>query len=200
VIEKITQMGEPIVKDSATSFILIDLLKAAIKANNSQVFMKTKNFIESHGDPYTVVLYIGLSFLELNDQRWPKMLSKIKHIPTDILRQLVRREAKSKRADVLHTLFNVMNKPETSSIELETLLEETVKVYFDNKDLKGLRTVYDEVRNSPFYLSAKLKVKIESNMKTLEKQSSGDESATTTPLPPKSSSPSENNQPTTTLK
>jgi hypothetical protein len=91
--------------------------------------MRTKEFIESRGDPYTVVLYIGLSFLELNDQRWPKMLNKIKHIPTDILRELVKRETKAKRADVLHTLFNVLNKPDTSSVELEILLEETVKLY-----------------------------------------------------------------------
>lgn len=91
--------------------------------------MKTKEFIETHGDPYTVVLYIGLSFLELNDSRWQRMLNKIKHIPTDILRQLVRRETKARRPDVLHTLFNIMNRPDTSTVELEILLEETVKSY-----------------------------------------------------------------------
>lgn len=91
--------------------------------------MKSKEFIETRSDPYTLVLYVGLSFLELNDQRWQKMLSKIKHIPTDVLRQLIKRETTAKRADVLHTLFNIMNKPEASSIELEYLLEETIRAY-----------------------------------------------------------------------
>jgi hypothetical protein len=158
---------------------LIDLLKAAIKTNNAQVFSKTKDFIEARRDRHTTVLYIGLSFLELNDQRWPTMLKKINHIPTDIMSQLIQRQSTAKRADVLHILFNTMNKTGMPNLDLELLLRETVTVYCEldfanfnqtnrlvnTHDLNGLRKLYDEVKTSGFYMRTELKTSIESSIK-----------------------------------
>lgn len=136
--------------------MLIDLLKVAIKASDTVSFNKTKNFIQARRDLNTAINYIGIAFLELNDERWRKMLSKIGHIPSDLLWSITLREVKLHRADVLHTLFNVFNKPENSSVDLEMLLGEIYKLYGELPPLRSLYSLFFRCRGELDWLTHSL--------------------------------------------
>ncbi|KAI6181364.1 Leucine-rich PPR motif-containing protein, mitochondrial [Aphelenchoides besseyi] len=160
----VIRLDDALVFDIESSFVLVDLLKAAVVNENVEIFNSSKRFIRSKRDPNTAAVYIGIAFLELNDKRGKETLMQVDYIPSEYLRALIEREVQAKRVNVLHTLFNVLNN-EKAGVELENLLEEVIRLYDLSTNADGLRTLYDEVRSSSLPLGTKLKVRFESAIK-----------------------------------
>lgn len=117
-------------KEAGYSFGAFELMNGALEAENQALMKQLKNLIISIEDINTFIIIFGVCLLERGDKRGVDLLkNKVEYIPSNKLTELTNREFNLKNAEIMHILFNVFNKHESSTLELETLMKKTMDLY-----------------------------------------------------------------------
>uniref|UniRef100_A0A1I7YCX9 Leucine-rich PPR motif-containing protein, mitochondrial n=1 Tax=Steinernema glaseri TaxID=37863 RepID=A0A1I7YCX9_9BILA len=177
--KKLTEAFDLVVSESEAHkqmFGQYPMIHACIEAENQPMMKDIFNMIVKFHDRNTAAIDFAITFLEAGlDSSAKKMLEKTSYISSSKLSYIVIRETRLGRPDVLHKLFELVDRDDskTTSVDLATsLVPKLIGMYEAQENLEDLKRLQAEIKRVSFPLEQKLKSTLEHVIRNLEKRES----------------------------